>query len=856
MALCYKCFKEYEGEGRCSHCGYSPADDAGKYPLALKAGTILDGRYIVGRVLGQGGFGITYSALEYDTKKLLAIKEYFPERLAGRSGSKLSLFSAQHSGDFEYGKQNFLAEAETLSQFKQQSNVCDIYSYFEENGTAYFAMEYVEGIPLDKYMNTKGGRLGFDEALQLLLPVMAALGKIHAKGIIHRDISPDNIMVKADGGVVLIDFGAARYSMGEKSRSLDVVLKHGFAPREQYARHGRQGAYTDVYAMAATIYYAISGKVPPDAIDRVEEDLIIAPSSMGIRMPAAAEDALLKALSLSPADRFSSMEAFAAALCGGKTVKKPEKPKPTEEKKPAQESKTTQLLKNPQLKKLLIPAVAAVAALVLLIGMGGDKEEERVLNTTEPVATEVPQEISWEFDKNSGTLTISGSGPMEDFESYKERPWGDYEITSNTKCIIIGEGITHIGDYAFFSFHDISTHTLILPDSLESIGDAAFRSCKYLEDFKIPSNLKSLGKQCFADCGELTVIELPEGFETLNSSAFSNCHALKKVSFPSSIKLIDTMAFENCSRLTTLEFAENCPELVLGSSVFRSCDALRDVKLPEGLSELSFRTFENCDGLKKLSLPGSLDIIAGDALAGCGSLAEVHFNGSEQLWDMVEIREGNDSLDSAALFFEGGAAQRAVSIVASGDESNINWQLDDEGVLHIKGRGDMADYEENSNHAPWWDYVKQIVGVEMDDSITGLGEYAFAGCENLVSVKLSKNLTKLGTMAFYNCLSLTEVQLPTGASKVNSLFYGCENLKTVSIPEGVETIGGYTFFRCKNLETLYLPGTLKKVEPYAFNGCNSLENVYFNGTYEQFSELYVPIEGNSPIYDNYINILK
>ena len=316
MSLCYSCFREYDGDV-CPYCGYAENSDRGKYPLALPHGTILGGRYITGRVLGQGGFGITYVAQDYTDKKLVAVKEFFPEQLAMRSGSTVSTFSGEREDAYRYGKECFLSEAKTLAEFIGNPNIVRVYSYFEENGTVYFSMEYIEGVSLLEYIRSRGGSIPYEEAKKLLLPVMDALSSVHAKGIIHRDISPDNIFITRDGTVKLIDFGAARYSMGDRSRSLDVVLKHGYAPKEQYTRHGRQGPYTDVYSLAATFYRCVAGRIPPDSIDRLDDDSIILPSSLGSDIPAFAEDALLTALAVNPADRFQSMKLFQSALKSG-----------------------------------------------------------------------------------------------------------------------------------------------------------------------------------------------------------------------------------------------------------------------------------------------------------------------------------------------------------------------------------------------------------------------------------------------------------------------------------------------------------------------------------------------------------
>ena len=314
--LCYNCFLEKAEEGPCPHCGYDDSGQADKYPLALKQGAILNGRYTVGRVLGQGGFGITYLAQDFHTKERIAIKEYLPTEFVGRTQGTyaVQVYSGARQENFEYGKTQFLNEAKTLAQVQGNEHIVRVFRYFEENNTAYFVMEYVDGPSLAQYMKERGGRLSPEDACSLLLPVMEALDWVHQKGIVHRDIAPDNILIARSGCAKILDFGAARYSTGEKSKSLDVILKHGFAPKEQYQRHGRQGPFTDVYAMAATYYYAITGKTPPDAIDRMEDDTLIPPSTLGVRISDEAEEVLYKALEVTASNRYQSMGQFAAAL--------------------------------------------------------------------------------------------------------------------------------------------------------------------------------------------------------------------------------------------------------------------------------------------------------------------------------------------------------------------------------------------------------------------------------------------------------------------------------------------------------------------------------------------------------------
>lgn len=318
MRYCYNCFQSMpDGATVCPSCGYNASAQTGKFPMALPPGTVLNGRYILGRVLGQGGFGITYIAQDHKTGVLVAVKEYFPDTMAARTdGHSVSAYTGQREENFLYGKECFLNEAKTLAEFIGNPNIVRVHSYFEENNTAYFVMDYVQGTSFQDYLK-QHGRLSWQETKRILEPVIGALASVHSKGVIHRDVTPDNIYITNDGTVKLLDFGAARYSLGDKSRSLDVVLKHGYAPREQYSRHGRQGPYTDVYALGATFYYCLTGRLPPDSIDRQDEDEFILPSSLGVKLRAKAEDALCKALAVSAQDRFQSMSEFYLALNEG-----------------------------------------------------------------------------------------------------------------------------------------------------------------------------------------------------------------------------------------------------------------------------------------------------------------------------------------------------------------------------------------------------------------------------------------------------------------------------------------------------------------------------------------------------------
>ena len=270
--LCEHCFSEIEENAdKCPNC-LSEKNNS-KYPTALPEGTILAGRYVVGRVLGKGGFGITY--LCYDTRenKTVAVKEYLPDHLTHRNTgeTQVSTYSGETEEYFRTGAQKFFEEAKLVSNFNGNPNIISVYEFFYENNTTYFVMEYLDGVDLKTYIKQKGGKIPEGEALYIADKVIQALMIVHSTNILHRDISPDNIFICSDGKIKLIDFGAARQVMGEVSKSLSVVLKEGFAPPEQYNARGKQGPWTDIYALGATLYYSLTGEVLDNAMIRVTD---------------------------------------------------------------------------------------------------------------------------------------------------------------------------------------------------------------------------------------------------------------------------------------------------------------------------------------------------------------------------------------------------------------------------------------------------------------------------------------------------------------------------------------------------------------------------------------------------------
>jgi serine/threonine protein kinase len=313
--LCMGCMANKGEALQCPVCGWFEGVMPESF-LHLPPRTILQGKYLIGRVLGQGGFGITYLVWDILLDRKLAIKEYFPRDLATRAtgDTTVSVHSRSLEDQYSYGLDKFLDEAKTLAKFDSHPNIISVKDFFQANGTAYLVMNYLEGATLNDYLNRTEARLPYEQVLSIMLPVLDALEVIHGEGLLHRDISPDNIFITAQGLVILLDFGAARHALGSKGKNISIILKPGYAPEEQYRSGGDQGPWTDIYAVAATFYRALTGNMPPDALERLNIDILVAPSSIGVNIEPAGESALLKALALRAKDRHQTIRDFRDAL--------------------------------------------------------------------------------------------------------------------------------------------------------------------------------------------------------------------------------------------------------------------------------------------------------------------------------------------------------------------------------------------------------------------------------------------------------------------------------------------------------------------------------------------------------------
>ena len=348
--LCIHCMHEKpQADGICPHCG-SAGNDYTPQPNHLPPMTPLNGKYLLGKVLGQGGFGITYIALDTHLQVPVAIKELYLKNINQRGADRSVIVSSGDRHIFEENRKRFLQEARVLAMFNEQDNegIVNVRDHFEENGTAYIVMEYLNGITLKKYVKQKG-KLSLEEAKAVIDSVGHALMKIHEFGVIHKDVGPDNIMVLKGGKVKLLDFGGAT-NMYQKETGDIISFKRGYAPPEQYMENGRIGPWTDIYALAATMYFCLTGNKPTDAMERKAGKELKHPSKCGAKINDKLETVLMTALELQPNMRYRSVEEFLNAL-------------------------------NPKIRRGgrrgLIAGIAAVVVLLLVLILGGNSNNPR-----------------------------------------------------------------------------------------------------------------------------------------------------------------------------------------------------------------------------------------------------------------------------------------------------------------------------------------------------------------------------------------------------------------------------------------------------------------------------------------------
>lgn len=375
--ICPGCMKEIENResaAACPNCGYN-LKNIGAEPHQLQPFTILAGKYLVGKVIGEGGFGISYLGIDLNLEIPVAIKEFYPNGFVTRESNhstRVSLYSGKNESDVNKWREGFINEARNLAKFSNLNGIVEVRDFFNENNTAYIVMEFIDGITLKQYLKQNGGKIPVDKTFEMMKPVIKSMSKVHDAGMIHRDISPDNIMITKFGGMKLLDFGAARDFAGNAEKSLSIMLKPGYAPEEQYRSRGKQGPWSDVYALTATIYKCITGITPVESMERMRQDSLKSPKELGIKISDIQDAAIRQGMAVYAENRFQSMDALYAALYSDNNPQpQPLPPQPQPQPQPYQQPQPRPQadvkISDAQKKILLAGGVAILGVLLVLV---------------------------------------------------------------------------------------------------------------------------------------------------------------------------------------------------------------------------------------------------------------------------------------------------------------------------------------------------------------------------------------------------------------------------------------------------------------------------------------------------------
>ncbi len=590
---CHYCDREIGTARVCPYCHREIQKKT--LPHQLPAGTLIDGRYRVEGVLGEGGFGITYLGYNQKLGMPVAIKEYFPQGTTYRdtSGSNEVYVGTEDAESFfNHGKERFLSEAKTLVRFNSEPGIVSVMDFVEENKTAYLIMEYLEGETLQQYLK-RHGKLSATETFEMLEPMMRTLEKVHAAGVIHRDISPDNIMRLKNGQLKLMDFGAAREFVDE-NRSMSIMLKKGYAPAEQYRRKGEQGPWTDVYALCATIYRCITGVTPTDSLDRMSGEEMKKPSELGADIPPAYEGLLMYGMALHQKDRCQSMgELIGLSEQATHNESTPKKAKPENATPPkkhsAKESNATVLVASKQ-----ADPYATVYA------------EKTNADEFAPVNTEQKLQEKPEKPKKKGLLiaiisiVLAAAIGVTAFVI-----WDNQRLKTNPddyKFEIID------ADYITITKYTGNDTKIAIPSEIDgykvlSIGESAFDGCSSLTSVTIPDSVKSIRDDAFCKCISLISLTIPDSVTRIGKGAFDGCKSLTSVTIPDSVKSIGDEAFDDCESLKSVIISDSVTSI--GEYAFDHCKSLTSITIPNSVTSIGYNAFSGCDNLTIYGTKGS-----------------------------------------------------------------------------------------------------------------------------------------------------------------------------------------------------------------------------------------------------------
>ena len=768
MKRCTKCMEELKpGDQFCPHCGYEPDSDI-QPPNALKRDTLLRDRYYIGNVIGQGGFGITYVGWDLTLEMKVAIKEYFPSGSATRTNSLSNQiqwdFTGNGKANWSEGMERFLKEARKMAKLDSVPAIVRVRDAFAENQTAYIVMDFVEGDTLKTYL-LGHGVLRYEECMTLLSPILDSLAVIHDRGFIHRDISPDNIMLQPDGTARLLDMGAAVDVEANDGHASMAVVKKNFSAPEQYMESESLGSWTDVYAMAATIYYSITGKAVPEALEREfkKTPLYFDPA---FNIPAHVIGALRDGLALHAENRIRDMRELKRRLTApvedtvptmpfqagpiptpvveetqstGQPERKVESGQDLKEKQPPRPGRLKRTLK---IVLITIGALFAMSVLTVFYyafqGIG-DAASASVQTSAATQAETTEEAVAAQTTEAADTANHMGEQMESAVQTTAAEERADLSRFYKVEPSELTYKPTEDGSGMILISYMVEEEKpyIKLPDEIDGLpvvelGEFLFKENKTLEEVILPEHLETIGTQAFGFCSGIKQIQLPEGLKKIGEFAFWET-SIQELTIPSSVDDLDR---------TNLRKMQ--------------------VKIAEGNSK-----YEVVDG--------------------------VLYTDGNKLVAFPEDREGTFIIPS--------------NIEIIGEQA-----FRDTSLKSITIPGTVRVVEE---HAFFGGHSLEEVVIE--EGVEELNQYAFRDCTALRKITIPGSVKELGAGAFLECTGLEDVLIEDGTGKLgDNCFQGCTSLSHILIPSSVKVIGEFAFYDCGSLEVVGVSGDCQ-IDPTAFS---------------------------------------
>ena len=738
---CSKCLHQLDDEMVCPYCGYDPSSPR-SYRF-LEEGTLLnDQRYLIGAVVGSGGFGITYAGWDLLLDGPVAIKEYYPSSICDRNNDEIQdvIVPEDKKQEFLIGLARFKREARILVSLQNIPNIVSVLDCFDANNTAYIVMEYVRGIPIDAYVHSKN--LNTADVFKMFRGLIDSLVLIHETGVYHRDISPGNILVQEDGTVRLIDFGSASTSeRRNEGKDKTIIYKHHFSPIEQYDKEEMQGPWTDVYALSATIYYLITGELPQTSESRVNNDTIHDIPAANGNLTKRQIKALMGGLAVSPQKRIRSMEIFRSILYN--------LPMPEEVQR-----------QRAFMRKVISVAVAAflVMTIILLNFTHGFSYGDALRYSLHGDGFHITG-----FEKTDAAIVVPEKKASINVCSIDEGAFS----ASPLREIQIPESVKTIQNRAFSGCVDLET--VDIREGTDSIGDLAFQDCTKLNTVILPNSISHIGENVFSGCSDqLTVwCEKDSGcYDSLLSEnirvASMNDYETEEVESGVAITTFNNVFTDSDGLYSIPDYINGVQvtELYMPNSDGKTPmfnNQISSIELPEHLHRLGDGVFCNLTKLKTLIIGQELNEIGDCALRYCG----------------IESLELPNSLKKIGEKSITGTFLKTLVIPDS-----------------VSDVGDSA-FATNT----------LLESVTLSNGMEEIPGGAFEGDTSLTFVDFNKtkSLKRVKMLAFSKCRSLEIIELPDGVETIElNAFSDCIKLKAIYIPPSVTEIALSAFEGCPN----------------------------------------------------------